>query len=480
MQTAVQTTSEATSGLQASGRQRGVKGKQPGGFAALLSAFFGKGNQAKAMGPEALGAGATEGASLKGKATSAKKTALPMVEAKARGKKGEASEAEDGKGEEAVADLLAGLAATPSVPAVMKEGTLPAELGAGTPAEHGPEKNAGAPGRPGAKLPPAPGGTDRMTFQAGGTPGAGKSPQPAGEVGVDRFAEMVRGAAEGKKSPRMETPPSSPAAAATKATDGKAATAVAGAAEGLGNAVVRPASRLKSGGAKGTSPAEQIVDDAKAPRAGRKETPAMAAGHGARSRAPQTEEPVADPLRAVKPIAVDRAGAPVVPSASEIVAAASELEPTAATDTPKSGLTRQLALQVGRQIATSLKKNDREVTFQVRPPSLGRIQIRIEKEGEAVSVRIVSEKEKAGEILAAGKHDLRALMADHGIRLDRIEVTSGATMDFMAQNGGSMDDRSGRGRSSPRQDGQGRSGEAEGEVAAQKKREHDGAISVMA
>ena len=431
------------------------------------------------MSLETLGAGAAEGASLKGKAASAKKTALPMMEGKARGKKGEAAETEDGKGEEAVADLLAGLASTPSVPAGTKEAALPAEVLAGNPAEHGPEKNAGAPGRSGAKLPPSPGGMDRMAFQAGGTPGAGNSPQPAGEVGVDRFAEMVRGAAEGKKSPRMETTPSSPAAAAANATDGKAATLVAGAAEGLGNTVARPASRLKSGGAKGASQAELALDDAKAPQAGKKESPAMA-GHGARNRQPQADEPMADPLRAVKPVAVDRAGAPVVPSASEIVAAASELEPTGATDTPKSGLTRQLALQVGRQIATSLKKNDREVTFQVRPPSLGRIQIRIEKEGEGVSVRIVSEKEKAGEILAAGKHDLKALMADHGIRLDRIEVSSGATMDFMAQDGGGMDDRSGRGRSSPRQGGEGQSGEAEGEVAAQKKREHDGAISVMA
>ncbi|VFQ42642.1 flagellar hook-length control protein-like c-terminal [Desulfoluna butyratoxydans] len=479
MQTAVQTTSEATSGLQAAGRQRGAKGKQPGGFAALLTAFFGKGNAAKGMAPETKGEGPEAGTLLKGKAPSGKKAVLSMAEGKGPVKKGASAEAEDikGNGDEAVTELLAGLAVSPLVPAVKSGGPALAE----GQLEHGPEKNAGAPGKSGAKVPFTKGGMAPGPIQGGGAAPAGKVPQPAGEVGVDRFAEMVRGAADGKKATRQEAAPLSAPGASPASADVKVPAAAAGIAEGLGNTLARSGNRATVRGAKAASPAEVAPDGAGAARLAKKDHPAMAPGAGARPRTTPTDEPAAAPLQSVKSAGVDRAGAPVVPTPSDVVAAAAnELEPSSSVDTPKSGLTRQLALQVGRQIATSLKKNDREVTFQVRPPSLGRIQIRIEKEGEGVSVRIVSEKEKAGEILAAGKHDLRALMADHGIRLDRIEVATGATMDFMAQNGGGMEGRSGRGRSSPRQGGQGGAGEPEGEASGPAKREHEGAISVVA
>lgn len=469
MQTAVQAITETTPGSRGQRGRVGTKGKQAGGFAALLSALFGKGGQAKGMAAGAAG----DGFSLKGGAASAKKGHLPEGP---KGKPNQGPARETETQDEATLDgaLLAGLAAVPLVPAEM---IGEATAGLADPRAEGAEKGADLLAGRGAKVPPLKGGMAQGPFQAGGASGPGRQPEAPGEMGVDRFAAMVRGATEGTKNPGKASAPSVPSA--QPATPGSpAALSDAAPADGLAGAKTGGFdSRMKAGEGKGGAPVEAALADPKAGPAGRKEAPLMA-GNGPRSRTPRVEEPADAPLRRVKPVAVERAGTPVTPLTAEAAVAVSELESLGAAESPKSGLTRQLALQVGRQIATALKKNDHEVSFQVRPPSLGRLQINIEREGERVSVRIVSEKEKAGEVLAAGKHELRALMADHGIRLDRIEVASGSPMDFAAQGDGTQD-RSGRGRSSPQPGGQERSGEANPEAALPENKGHDGAISVM-
>ncbi len=414
-------------------------------------------------------AAAGDGSPRKGEPTSGKKGSL-SVDLKGLTPKGASLDKEEEKTEAGENLLLSGLAVMPLVPVVKAGEAFPA---AGF--TEGVEKSAAASKGQGATPPSLKGG---MTFQMGGAPVTGPQPDGPDEMGVDRFASMMRGAVEGKKTTGMKTDLASPAGTVLASSESRPVDVLAGAASGFGMKTGRPGSRPKTDGGKEISPADAALVDSKTAKGSRKE-PSLMAGNGFRSRVPQAEEPVPTAPRILQPVAVDRAGVPVQPLTAEAMAALSELEPSAATDTPKSGLTRQLALQVGRQISTSLKKNDHEVTFQVRPPSLGRLQIRIEKEGERVLVRIVSEKEKTGEILAAGKHDLRVLMADHGIRLDRIEVTTGSAMDFMAQDGGSTEGRGGRGRSSPRQGGEGRSGEADSEVARPAKKEHDGAINVM-
>jgi len=259
--------------------------------------------------------------------------------------------------------------------------------------------------------------------------------------------------------------------------ENKIAEAMDGAASGAGAKKGALGPGMKTEGAKGASLAETPLAGMTAGQAAKKAQPHV--GGKERFGTPsKVEEPSAAAFRAVKPVAMDRSGIPVQPMTAEAMATLNELEPSAAIETPKRGLTHQLALQVGRQIASSLKKNDNEVTFQVRPPSLGRLQMRIEKEGEHISVRIVSEKEKAGEVLAAGKHELRVLLADHGIKVDRIEVDAGGTMNLMAQDDGS-EGRDGRGRSSPRHGNAGQQGDADREAAPSEEKRHDGVISVM-
>ena len=116
----------------------------------------------------------------------------------------------------------------------------------------------------------------------------------------------------------------------------------------------------------------------------------------------------------------------------------------------------------------------------MRPPSLGRLEMRIEKEGETLSVRIISEKEKAGELLASGKGEIRALLSEHGIRVDRIEVEQGGSMQFAQQGGG--DARDGRQRfNGPDGDQAAPHGGTDApEAPPDETRRHDGSISVTA
>lgn len=487
MQTAVQATTEAASGPQASGRRAGAKAKQAGGFAALLSAFFGKGAQPKGMGMAMAPAGEGAGAEMSQKRGGAlAKKGQALAELKAMQKNPTTLKKEEGDQEameNGIPSLMADMPLVPLAPESVKgDAPLSAVLAQGL---AGAEKSAGPTKGGGANMPPLKGGMDRMPFQAGGMPAGGNQPQPAGEVGVDQFAAMMRGAGQVKKVSRMDHGPSAPAGpsgnslsdALSATPENKIAEAMDGAASGAGAKKGALGPGMKTEGAKGASLAETPLAGMTAGQAAKKAQPHV--GGKERFGTPsKVEEPSAAAFRAVKPVAMDRSGIPVQPMTAEAMATLNELEPSAAIETPKRGLTHQLALQVGRQIASSLKKNDNEVTFQVRPPSLGRLQMRIEKEGEHISVRIVSEKEKAGEVLAAGKHELRVLLADHGIKVDRIEVDAGGTMNLMAQDDGS-EGRDGRGRSSPRHGNAGQQGDADREAAPSEEKRHDGVISVM-
>lgn len=487
MQTAVQTTTEAASGPQAPGRRTGAKAKQAGGFAALLSAFFGKGGQPKGMGMALASTGDGSDMPQKKGGVPAKK-GQALADLKAMQKNPTPLKKEGGEQEATENGLSSFMVEMPLVPLAPEsfkgDPALSAALAQGM-AGSGAEKSADPTKGNGATMPPLKGGMDRMPFQAGGMPAGGNQPHPAGEMGVDQFAAMMRGAGKGKGMTRSDQGSSAAAGpsvtplsdALSVSPEHKVAEALAGAASGAGSKKGALPSGMKTEGAKGASLAETPLAGLTAGQAAKKAQPFLG-GTDRFGKASQVEEPSAATLRAVKPVAMDRPGIPVQPMTAEAMAALNELEPSAAIETPKRGLTHQLALQVGRQVASSLKKNDHEVTFQVRPPSLGRIQMRIEKEGEHISVRIVSEKEKAGEVLAAGKQELRVLLADHGIKVDRIEVDAGGTMNLMSQDGGA-EGRDGRGRSSPRHGGAGPQGDADPETAPRQDKRHDGVISVM-
>ena len=477
MQAAVQTTTEATPRLQASGRQTGAKGKQSGGFAAMLAALFNKGGS-----PEGLGeAGAVDG---RGKGQSA----LSLLKEGAASKKfsslsglkeGAKDVAAEEEGAEALdseaASLSLGLvAAKPLSKQVEGEVGLAALL-SGAPRGKGMDLA-------GVESPALKGDGPRLSSKIPAAEGGASQSQV--EVGVDRFAEMLRGTVDGKKMPLACQAAQVASAGAekkgaepllsfeTKSVEVLAGNASAPIARKGVQGVATKGETAKGVGLAGVLPVGLQAGEKAVKR------PGKLVGKEALGKIQQPEIQPLKTSQDIKPVVADRFALSSQPLTQEATATLNELGTSAAIDAPKSGLTRQLALQVGRQVSQSLKNNDHDVVFQVRPPSLGRLQMHIEKEGGQISVRIVAEKEKAGEILATGKHDLRVLLADHGIKVDRIEVVSGGSMDFFAQDGSSGERRD-RGRSSPHAGGGGAPGTPESDTAPLEKKRHDGVISVM-
>lgn len=101
--------------------------------------------------------------------------------------------------------------------------------------------------------------------------------------------------------------------------------------------------------------------------------------------------------------------------------------------------------QVSRQILRLRNAGENELTLQLKPPHLGRMKLNIEHASGGIRVGIVVESSAARDMLLANSHDLKAALADQGLRLDKIDVEAQA--DFgqsMAQAGRGFGQSGGR------------------------------------
>lgn len=123
--------------------------------------------------------------------------------------------------------------------------------------------------------------------------------------------------------------------------------------------------------------------------------------------------------------------------------AASFGKPTASRSLPG-----YLLNQVSRQIVRLRNAGQNELTLQLKPPHLGRMKLNVENTAGGIRVGIVVESTAARDLLLANSHDLKAALAEQGVRLERIDVEARA--DFgqsMAQtDGGFGQTRGQRGR----------------------------------
>ncbi|RJQ62785.1 MAG: flagellar hook-length control protein FliK, partial [Desulfobacteraceae bacterium] len=78
--------------------------------------------------------------------------------------------------------------------------------------------------------------------------------------------------------------------------------------------------------------------------------------------------------------------------------------------------------QVSRQILHSHQNGVREIQLQLHPPNLGRIQVNIDTTGDAIRVRIVTEQQGAQELIASQSGDLKAVLSEQGLRVEKIDV----------------------------------------------------------
>lgn len=78
--------------------------------------------------------------------------------------------------------------------------------------------------------------------------------------------------------------------------------------------------------------------------------------------------------------------------------------------------------QVGRRLGLALKRGDNQVRIQLRPPSLGSIQLEMALNDNALKVTVRAEHQSVKEILMSHVHELRKALAEHGVELQKIDV----------------------------------------------------------
>ncbi len=124
-----------------------------------------------------------------------------------------------------------------------------------------------------------------------------------------------------------------------------------------------------------------------------------------------TEEPGAE----IKPIEnISLSGLkPIDPSA----------QPTAAEmKLPVRTLPAYVVNQVSRQIFRSYQNGTKEIRLQLNPPNLGRLQMNIDSSGEMLRVHIVTEQQSTQELLVSHAGELKSILTEQGLRLDKIDV----------------------------------------------------------
>ncbi|MBA3035182.1 MAG: flagellar hook-length control protein FliK [Desulfobacterium sp.] len=87
---------------------------------------------------------------------------------------------------------------------------------------------------------------------------------------------------------------------------------------------------------------------------------------------------------------------------------------------------------LGKQISRSVARGDRIINLQLTPPELGSVKISLEIKDSVLQLKIVAESASAKEILLNNSHDLKNVLADQGIKLEKLDIqvqqNSGSTL----------------------------------------------------
>ncbi|MBU1168214.1 MAG: flagellar hook-length control protein FliK [Proteobacteria bacterium] len=118
-------------------------------------------------------------------------------------------------------------------------------------------------------------------------------------------------------------------------------------------------------------------------------------------------------------------------SGTDIYGRVSDLK---ASQTSDKTLPAYVTDQVARQISKAVKLGESEIKFHIRPPDMGRVQLSIENTREGVKISILTEQHTTRDMILSHTTDLKAMLSDQGIRLDKIDVdVSGNFGQSMAQ-----------------------------------------------
>jgi flagellar hook-length control protein FliK len=130
-----------------------------------------------------------------------------------------------------------------------------------------------------------------------------------------------------------------------------------------------------------------------------------------------------------------------VGDSGSFIGAASELVPTAQ---PK-----EFILQIAQRIQFQIREGKETIRIQLKPDSLGRIEIRAETTGNGVIARIATESNNVKSYLENNMHMLQQTLQDQGLKVDRIYIVVHDGLDFSTNSGyGAQFGHAGSGHSS--------------------------------
>ncbi|HSQ86115.1 MAG TPA: flagellar hook-length control protein FliK, partial [Desulfobacterales bacterium] len=78
--------------------------------------------------------------------------------------------------------------------------------------------------------------------------------------------------------------------------------------------------------------------------------------------------------------------------------------------------------QVGKQISKSILRGDQFVTLQLKPPDLGKINIKIDIKDHNLKLSMTAEHHTAKELLLNNIHELKEALVQHGVKLEKVDV----------------------------------------------------------
>lgn len=149
----------------------------------------------------------------------------------------------------------------------------------------------------------------------------------------------------------------------------------------------------------------------------------------------------------------------------------------ATSQLPVRTLPAYVVNQVSRQMVRSYQNGTKEIRLQLNPPNLGRLQMHIDSTGETLRVQIVTEQQSTQELLLSHAGNLKSVLLDQGLRLEKIDVQFDQFFDQSLSNARQESDRS----NSRRQRGQGsRDAEFSDENRNEKPRATEGVLDLVA
>ena len=78
--------------------------------------------------------------------------------------------------------------------------------------------------------------------------------------------------------------------------------------------------------------------------------------------------------------------------------------------------------QVGKQISRSILRGERVIRLQLKPPELGTLRVEMDMKDNILKLGMITENSSVKELLLSNVHELRQVLAEQGVKLERFDV----------------------------------------------------------